>query len=303
MCPFVLIINYNLFTMVKHKTQTPLIGAHVSFLKKGQLKQAVLDLLRIGATSGAFYISDSRAYKKSYEIDQDNLKEAYKIASENNFDIKNIIVHAPLVGNISNIDEDQKTFNLTVDSYTKDVNRLTTAGIKLYNFHPGSAKNSKRGIEKCAQGINQIIENTPNSDVILCIETMMKKGNYIGINFEQIKEIIDKVKNKNRIGVVIDTCHIWDGGYDLNNLDQVLDEFDQIIGLNYLKGLHINDSKNQLGSGKDRHENIGKGHIGLEILKKVMFHPKLKNLPKALETPYGKDDFTRWKYEIELLIN
>ncbi len=281
----------------------PLIGAHVSFLKNGQLAQAIEDLLKINATSGAFYISDSRAYRKSYQLDTNNIEEAKKLAKENNFNIENIIVHSPLIGNLSNIELDGRTHNLTVDSYIEDVKRLTEAGIKLYNFHPGSAKDSIKGILKCASGINKIINETQNSDVILCLETMMPKGNYIGKNFEQIKQIIDLVENKDRIGVIIDTCHIWDAGYDLNDVDGVINEFDKIIGLNFLKGLHVNDSKNELGSAKDRHENIGQGFIGLDNLKKIIYHPKLINLPKALETPYGKDDFKRWKEEINLLLD
>lgn len=281
----------------------PLLGAHVSFLQKTQLLGTLQDLHKIGATSGAMYVSNSRGYNKTLKIDLENLKKAKEYAKEINFNLENIIVHSPLVGNLANIDPNEKTFNFTVNSYTEDVKTMDILGLKLFNFHPGSAPIKERGIEKCAQGVNKIIQSTPNSKVILCIETMMKKGNYIGKNFKEIGEIIKLVKNKKRIGVVMDTCHIWDGGYDLENIDQVLQEFDKYIGLKYLKGLHINDSKNELGSNKDRHENIGKGKIGLKTLKKVVFNPKLIDLPKALETPYGKDDFKRWREEINLLLN
>ncbi|BDV02356.1 MAG: deoxyribonuclease IV [Candidatus Hepatoplasma vulgare] len=281
----------------------PLIGAHVSFKQKTQLLGTLHDLNEIEATSGAMYISNSRAYKKTLILDEDNLKEAKEFAKKINFNIKNIIVHAPLIGNLANNDEDLKIFNATVYSYTEDVKLMEKMGLKYFNFHPGSFRKREEGIKRCAFGINKIIEKTKNSNVILCIETMMKKGNYIGKNFNEIREIIDLVENKKRIGVVMDTCHIWDGGYDIRNIDEVLNEFDKIIGLHYLKGMHINDSKNELGSNKDRHANIGKGEIGLEALKKIVFHPKLINLPKALETPYGKDDFKRWKEEISLLID
>ncbi|BDV02352.1 MAG: hypothetical protein HPAVJP_2410 [Candidatus Hepatoplasma vulgare] len=203
----------------------------------------------------------------------------------------------------ANNDEDLKIFNATVYSYTEDVKLMEKMGLKYFNFHPVSFRKREEGIKRCAFGTNEIIEKTKNSNVILCIETMMKKENYIGKNFNEIREIIDLAENKKRIGVVMDTCHIWDGGYDIRNIDEVLNEFDKIIGLHYLKGMHINDSKNELGSNKDRHANIGKGEIGLEALKKIVFHPKLINLPKALETPYGKDDFKRWKEEISLLID
>lgn len=281
----------------------PLIGAHISFKKEDQLLGSIRDFLRINATSGAFYISNSRAYKKTLILDQEKLKEAKKLAKANNFNIENIIVHSPLVGNIANIEKDQITFNLTKQSYLSDLKLMEKIGLKLFNFHPGSAKDKKLGILKCAEGINYLIANTKDDHTIICIETMMKKGNYIGANFSEISEIIANVKDKERIGVIIDTCHIWDGGYDLNNFNKVLDEFDQKIGLKYLKGLHVNDSKNPLGSNKDRHQNIGKGYIGLSNLKKIIFHPKIINLPKALETPYGKDDFKRWKEEINLLLN
>lgn len=281
----------------------PLIGAHVSFKKEDQLLGSILDFLKINATSGAFYISNSRAYQKTLVLDQEKLVKAQKIAQENNFFLKNIIVHAPLVGNLANIEKDQKTFSLTKKSYLSDLKLMEKMGLILFNFHPGSAKDKKLGIEKCAEGINYLIDHTENDHTIICIETMMKKGNYIGINFSEIKAIIDLIKNQKRIGVIIDTCHIWDAGYDLNDFDFVLNQFEQIIGLKYLKGLHINDSKNVLGSNKDRHANIGQGYIGLNNLKKIVFHPKIINLPKALETPYGKDDFKKWRDEIELLLN
>lgn len=281
----------------------PLIGAHISFKKADQLLGSVLDFLKINATSGAFYISNSRAYQKTLVLDQKKLQEAKKISKENNFDLKNIIVHAPLVGNLANIEEDQKTFRLTKESYLSDLKLMEKIGLTLFNFHPGSAKDKELGIKKCAEGINFLINHTKNDHTIICIETMMKKGNYIGTNFSEVKAIIDLVENQKRVGVIIDTCHIWDAGYDLNDFDSVLKQFDQIIGLKYLKGLHINDSKNPLGSNKDRHANIGQGYIGLKNLQKIVFHPKIINLPKALETPYGKDDFKRWRDEIELLLN
>ncbi|BDV03466.1 MAG: putative endonuclease 4 [Candidatus Hepatoplasma scabrum] len=283
--------------------QKPLIGAHVSFKKEDQLLGSIRDFLAIDATSGAFYISNSRAYKKTMILDQKKLQEAKELATKNKFNLKNIIVHAPLVGNLANIEQDQKTYILTRESYLDDLKLMEKIGLSLFNFHPGSAKDKKLGIKKCAEGINYLIEHTKNDHTIVCIETMMKKGNYIGSNFSEIKEIINLVINKKRVGVIIDTCHIWDAGYDLNDFDNVLKQFEMIIGLKYLKGLHINDSKNPLGSNKDRHANIGKGYIGLKNLKNIIFHPKIINLPKALETPYGKDDFKRWKEEISLLLN
>ncbi len=280
----------------------PLLGAHVSYKKDEQLFGTIRDLISIGATSGAIYISNSRAYIK-FGLDKEKLNNAKKIAKENNFNLENIIVHAPMVGNIANTEKDSDIYLRTLNSYHKDLITMEESGIKLFNFHPGSSKDTSLAIEQISNAINELHRRTEGDKTILLLETMMKKGNYVGIKFEQIKSIIDLVKDKKRIGVCFDTCHVWDAGYDIRNIDNVLEEFDNVIGLKYLKALHINDSKNELGSGKDRHEEIGKGYIGLEPLKKIVNHKLLRDLPKALETPYGKDDFTKWKDEIDLLIN
>ncbi len=278
-----------------------LLGAHLSYKKDTQLLGTIKDAIEVGANSGAFYISNSRGYVK-FEQNLENVKLAKKLAEENNIDLKNFVVHSPLVGNIANLDHESNIHNLTIQSYTKDLMMMEIAGIKYFNFHPGSWKNREDGIKRIAKGIDQIHENTKGHKTILLLETMMSKGNMIGRKFEDLRDIIELVKDKSRIGVCFDTCHVWDAGYDIkNNLDNVLNEFDEIVGLNNLKALHINDSKNELGSNKDRHENIGEGYIGLEALRKIVRHPKLVDLPKALETPYGADDFKRWEYEIKLL--
>ncbi len=277
------------------------IGAHVSFKKDGQLLQALKDFVAIGANSGAFYVSNSRGYAKTFPLDLENINLAKNFAKNNNINLEDIIVHSPLVGNLANTIPNSGIFENTVESYYGDLKRLSQLGIKYYNFHPGSSADKEQGIQKCAEGINELIRRTKGDETILCIETMMQKGNYIGKNFDEIARIIEKVENKDRVGVVLDTCHIWDGGYDLSQKDIILKEFDEKIGLKYLKGIHVNDSKNELGSNKDRHENIGQGYIGLEVLKNFLYDERIVNLPKAIETPYGKDDFKRWKKEIELL--
>ncbi|NQX84217.1 MAG: deoxyribonuclease IV, partial [Mycoplasmataceae bacterium] len=177
-----------------------------------------------------------------------------------------------------------------IESYYKDLKRMSKVGLKYFNFHPGSCPSYEEGISNISNGINELQERTNGDDTVILIETMMKKGNYIGKKFEEVAEIISKVKDKSRVGVTIDTCHIWDAGYDLSDADKVLEEFDKVIGLKYLKAIHVNDSKNELGSNKDRHEQIGQGHIGLDNLKKFVNHPKIKNLPKVLETPYKEDN-------------
>lgn len=278
-----------------------LLGRHTPFLKSCQLLGTIEDFIKIGANSGAIYISNSRTYAKTYPIDDELTKKGKKLASEYNIDIKNIIVHAPLIGNLSNADKENNIYNLTVKSYIEDLKRMKKVGLKYFNFHPGSFADKNKAINQCIEGINYILNATKNDKTVMLIETMPKKGNVIGTTFEEIQQIIKGVEQKLRIGVCIDTCHIWDGGYDIrNNFDKVLKSFDKIIGLNKLKALHINDSKNDLGSNKDRHDNIGKGKIGLIALRKIVNHPKLRELPKILETPYD-DDREKWKKEINLL--
>ncbi|BDU67583.1 MAG: putative endonuclease 4 [Candidatus Tyloplasma litorale] len=279
-----------------------LIGAHLSYKKDTQLLGTIKDAIEIGATSGAFYISNSRSYNK-FEQNLDLVKQAKELALKNNINLNNFIVHSPLVGNLANTVIDSDIYEKTFNSYLADLKMMEKANIKYFNFHPGSSADRIKGIKQVANAINDLHSKTKNDSTIILLETMMKKGNFIGVNFEELNEIISLVKDKTRVGVCIDTCHVWDAGYDIkNNLDGVLREFDNTIGLKFLKGLHINDSKNKLGSHVDRHQAIGKGYIGLKALRELVHHPKLFHLPKALETPYGNDDFRRWKDEIELLI-
>lgn len=278
-----------------------LLGAHISYTKSEQLLGSIKDMIKINANSGAFYVSNSRGYNK-FELNEEKTIEGLKLAKENDINIENIIVHSPLIGNIANTNLDSDIWDRTLKSYYEDLKTLEKIGIKYYNFHPGSSKDKFKGIEKVAKAINILHNKTKGHKTILLIETMMPKGNYIGINFEELKQIINLVKDKKRIGICMDTCHVWDAGYDIkNDLDRVLERFDNIIGLKYLKALHINDSKNKIWSGKDRHEAIGKGHIGLKAIKELVHHKKLVNLPKALETPYNDDNITRWIKEIKLL--
>lgn len=278
-----------------------LIGRHLPYLKETQLLGTIVEAITINANSGAMYVSNSRTYNK-FDIDFEKIKEAKLLAKSNNINIENFIVHSPLVGNLASTDGEKDIFDKTLQSYIGDLKIMNSIGLKFYNFHPGSNKNRELGIKRISEGINKMHLETKGHSTVTLLETMMAKGNYIGRNFEDLAEIINLVKDKTRVGVCIDTCHIWDAGYDLkNNLDGVIDEFDKIIGINYLKALHINDSKNELGSNKDRHENIGQGFIGLDSIEKIVHHPKLINLPKALETPYVLGEYDIWKKELDLL--
>lgn len=279
------------------------MGAHVSFKKDTQLLGSIEQLLEINGTSGAIYIGNSRSYSTFWEINDELTLKGKKLAEKNNINIENIIVHSPLLLNLANV-EKEYIKEQSIKASISDIKRMDRVGLVYYNLHPGSFPDANLGIKSIAESINLIHKETSTSKTIILFETMMKKGNYIGKNFDQISEIISLINNKDRIGVCLDTCHVWDGGYDIkNNLDEVIREFDDTIGINRLKGLHINDSKNELGSGKDRHENIGKGFIGLQAIKSIVNNKHFKHLPKALETPNKQMDLDIWKKEIELILD
>ena len=182
---------------------------------------------------------------------------------------------------------------------TDDLKRMDYIPGNYYNFHPGShvGQGVQTGIEKIAQVLNAVLKPEWNTTVLL--ETMAGKGTEVGGNFEEIRQIMDLVECREKLGVCMDTCHLWDGGYDIvGGLDGVVEEFDRVIGLEHLKAVHLNDSKNPLGSHKDRHEKIGEGHIGLDALAAVVQHPKLRHLPFILETP---NDEAGWAEEIRTL--
>lgn len=180
-----------------------------------------------------------------------------------------------------------------------DLNRMEMTPGNYYNFHPGShvSQGAEVGIAKIAEVLNEVL--TPQQTTTVLLETMAGKGSEVGRTFEEIRAIMDRVECKDKVGVCLDTCHVWDGGYDIvNHLDDVLEEFDRVIGLGNLKAIHLNDSMNGLGSHKDRHAKIGEGCIGLEALVNVVRHPALKDLPFILETPNDDEGWTR---EIALL--
>lgn len=182
----------------------------------------------------------------------------------------------------------------------EDLDRMEYLPGNMYNFHPGShvGQGVEKGIEYIVKALNEVLTKTQSTTVLL--ETMAGKGTEIGRNFEELKTIIDKVNLKEKLGVCLDTCHINDAGYDISDIDNVLKEFDKIIGLKYLKAIHLNDSMNELGSHKDRHQKIGEGTIGITNFEKIINHPVLKDLPFYLETP---NDLTGYAKEINLLRN
>ena len=214
--------------------------------------------------------------EKLREIDEKDVKALLKLMEENNF--SKILAHAPYTLNACSADERTREFAL--EMMADDLERMEYLPNNLYNFHPGShvKQGVEVGIELYTSMLNKVIKKEQTTTVLL--ETMAGKGTEVGRSFEEIREIIDKVELKDHIGVCLDTCHVFDAGYDIvNDLDGVLDEFDRVIGLDRLKAIHLNDSKNICGSHKDRHEKIGEGNIGLEAIKKIINHPKLRHLP------------------------
>lgn len=268
------------------------IGCHLSS-SKGYLamgKQAV----EIGANVFQFFTRNPRG-GKAKEINEEDVKKFLEFAKENG--ITNFLAHAPYTLNACAADERIREF--ARETFADDLKRLEYTPGSMYNFHPGShvGQGAEKGIVYIADTLNYVME--PQQSTTILLETMSGKGSEIGRNFEEIQSIIEKVEIKDKIGVCLDTCHIFDGGYDIvEHLDDVILEFDKVIGLNRLKAIHLNDSMNTLGSHKDRHARIGEGNIGKEALFGVINHPSLKNLPFYLETP---NELSGYAKEIEML--
>ena len=268
------------------------IGCHLS-ASKGYLamaKQAV----SIGANTFQFFTRNPRG-GKAKEINEDDVKAFLEYSKEHG--INRILAHAPYTLNACSADRGIREF--AKNTMADDLKRMEYTPGNYYNFHPGShvGQGVEVGIDFIAEMLNEILTKEQTTTVLL--ETMSGKGSEVGRNFEELKAIIDKVKLKDKLGVCLDTCHIWDGGYDVvNNFDGVLDEFDKIIGLEKLKAIHLNDSKNDLASHKKKKKKIGEGKIGLDAISKIINNDRIKELPFYLETPNEIDGYER---EIELL--
>lgn len=283
-----------------------IIGSHVSYKSGKQLLGSVVEALSYGANTFMFYTGAPQNTNRS-TIDDNLTKEAYQLMEENGINPKNVIVHAPYIINLAN---DGASYDFAIKFLKEEIKRVDKLGMKYLVLHPGShvGLGIEKGLDNIINGLNFVLSE--DNDVIICLETMAGKGSELGTSFEQIKKIIDGVKLNNKLMVCLDTCHINDAGYDLNNFDAVLDEFDRIIGLNNLACLHINDSKNERGAHKDRHENIGIGTIGFDNLINVIYNKRLDGIPKILETPYiGDTDDSKerlyppYKFEIEMIRN
>ncbi len=255
------------------------IGCHLSsskgFLAMGKTA------LEIGANTFQFFTRNPRG-SKTKALDKQDVKALCNLMANNNF--APIVAHAPYTLNACSADP--KTREFAMQAMEDDLKRMEYLPNNYYNFHPGShvGQGASEGIRLISNQLNTLLK--PDQTTTVLLETMAGKGTEIGRSFEELKEILEQVSLTDKMGVCLDTCHIFDGGYDITNqLEDVLEQFDKVIGLNKLKAIHLNDSKNPLGSHKDRHEKIGKGYIGLETIIKIINHPNLKQLPFYLETP------------------
>lgn len=269
-----------------------IIGAHLSASKgyTAMLKQAQ----EIGANTFQFFTRNPRG-GSAKAIDERDVETFLDLMKTQGFPV--ILAHAPYTLNCCSAKPETREF--AINTFSDDLKRMEYTPNQLYNFHPGShvGQGEEVGIELIADALNNVLFEDMTTTVLL--ETMAGKGSEIGKTFEELRAIIDRVELNNKLGVCLDTCHVNDGGYDIvNELDNVLDEFDRVVGIDRLKAVHLNDSKNPLGAHKDRHEKIGDGYIGIDAFERIINHPSLKELPFFLETPNELDGYAK---EIALL--
>lgn len=280
------------------------IGSHVSMSGKKMLLASSEEATSYGANTFMIYTGAPQNTRRK-PIEELNIEAGLQHMQENG--IVDIVVHAPYIINIGNSVK-KETFELGVNFLKSEIDRTEALGSKQIVLHPGAhvGEGVDKGLAKIIEGLNEVLD--PEQDVQIALETMAGKGSEIGRSFDELARIIDGVTHNEKLSICMDTCHIHDAGYPIvEDFDGVLNEFDKIIGLDRLKVVHINDSKNVQGAAKDRHENVGFGHIGFDVLHTIVHHPQLKDLPKILETPYvGTDKKNKkppYKLEIEMLKN
>ncbi|OES44348.1 deoxyribonuclease IV [Domibacillus iocasae] len=267
------------------------IGSHVSMSGRKMLLGASEEAVSYGASTFMVYTGAPQNTRRK-PIEDLNIEAGRRHMEQNGID--EIVVHAPYIINLGNTIKPE-TFQLGVDFLRMEIERSTAIGASQIVLHPGAhvGAGTEAGLKKIAEGLNEVLEQ--NQKIQIALETMAGKGTECGRQFEEIAMIMDMVNQNDKLSVCFDTCHTHDAGYHVReDFDGVLEQFDRIIGVNRIKVLHINDSKNERGAGKDRHENIGFGHIGFDALSYIVHHPQLLNVPKILETPYiGEDKNTK----------
>ena len=275
------------------------LGSHVGFNKNTQMLGSLEEALNYKANAFMFYTGAPQNTARS-PIEDSLTLEAMQKMKENNIDLSKVIVHAPYIINLCNEDN----FEFSTRFLTEELERVNQLGVKYLVLHPGShvGLGIDKGIENIIKGLNIALTNLKDSNhVTILLETMAGKGSEVGSKLEEIKRIIDGVEDQKHIGVCIDTCHLNDAGYDMSEFDGFLEEFQKIIGMEKIGCAHINDSKNERSAHKDRHENIGFGTIGYDNLLKIIYHEKLEDIPKILETPYVDKLYSPYKQEIEMI--
>ena len=250
--------------------------------------------LQIGATTFAFFTRNPRG-GNAKQLNPADVAELRRIMAENSFG--RLVPHAPYTMNLCS--SKPETVEFARRAMAGDLERMESLPDNLYNFHPGShvKQGAERGVELIAEGLNEVL--VPGQRTVVLLETMAGKGTEVGRSFEELARVIERVRHDELVGVCLDTCHVWDAGYDVEgDLDAVLDEFDRVVGLGRLQALHLNDSKNPRGSRKDRHERIGEGHIGADAFRAIVSNDRLRGLPMILETP---NELPGYAAEIALL--
>ena len=274
-----------------------IIGSHVNFGSKQLLGSAEM-AVSFGANTFMFYTGAPQNTIRK-DIDEDLTNEAKEFMKNNDIDINNVICHAPYIINLAN-KEKEDSWNFSISFLKNEINRITEMGIYYIVVHPGNALKLDRmeALHNIADAINNIL--TTDTKPMILLETMAGKGSECGINIYELKEILDNITLKDKVGICLDTCHLNDSGIDISRFDEYLKEFDNFIGLEKVKCIHINDSKNVIGSHKDRHANIGYGTIGFDNLINVIYNTKLKDVPKILETPWILE-YPPYKLEIDMI--
>lgn len=279
-----------------------LLGSHVSMSGKKMLLGSSEDAAKYGATTFMIYTGAPQNTRRK-PIEELNIDAGQAHMAEHG--ISNVVVHAPYIINLANTTKPE-TFQLGVDFLQKEIERTAALGVNQIVLHPGAHVGAgvDKGIARIIEGLNEVL--SADYPVKIALETMAGKGTEIGRNFEEIARIIEGVTHNERLSVCLDTCHVHDAGYDIvTNFDEVLKEFDQIVGQERISVVHINDSKNEVGAGKDRHENLGFGYIGFEPLHRIVHHPGFEDIPKILETPFvgadPKKKHAPYQIEIEML--
>ena len=285
------------------------IGSHVGMSGKKMFLGSVEEAISYGSNTFMIYTGAPQNTRRK-PIEELNIEAGLELMKKNNIDIDDIVVHAPYIINLGNAIKPE-TFEIAVQFLRTEIERTDAIGAKRIVLHPGAhvGEGAEVGINKIIEGLNEVL--TKDQKTTVALETMAGKGTECGRSFEEIAKIIDGVKLKDKLSVCFDTCHFHDAGYDIvNDFEGVINDFDKIVGIDRISVIHLNDSKNPIGAHKDRHENIGFGHIGFDALNKIAHFEKFSHLPKILETPYvalseekGAKKLPPYKFEIEMLRN